>query len=702
MRPQLIVLLCTTAACGFTSQVFGTSLEFSLDLLGPCSGTTCSGTHPTNAGFQLQANSFSYAASSDNSGSFGLATLGLGAPMVCDEIAQSGASGPTRATRISPHFANSTLAGGALDINSGGDSIVDLSSLSFDGSNPAGVTTLYSNYGTPALPAQVTCYNVNPVTGGARSDAPGPTGSIFHSAFEDHYADEPWVSVQTVNSPNATAPSGPSAPTPTNTMAYVVQIHNAASAIGANGAWRLTLGYDHQYFSSALSGTAPWACVLGSGIPQPGGTSGTCSAITLPYALKATDIQSATNSIYIYVDYTGSNAAVTNWSAMTSAFYPAVAAVFPPFGTYPQRFDDKVAVATANNVPIVNVTSIVCDQTSASCQLYGPNTAADGSALPPALVYTNTLSGTGRLTVDPVGYFVDPYGANTLPGNASIDAITPQAVACSDPNGIVAPVAGGFSVSSHAQGATQYSITFQKVGNVYVSGTATCLVTYATSLSGYSPRLVSAQQLFTVTMLPTTATHFSVSAPASAVAGSAFNSLIVTARDAAENVVSTYSGTVHFSSTDTQAAVVLPANTTLNAGTGTFNATLVTAGSRTITVTDTVSSSITGTSGSIAVSPGAAASFAVQALSPQTHGQQFQVSVTAEDAYGNTATGYGGTVHFTSTDGSAVLPADQALASGVASPLPLVTLNTVGTQTVTATDTANASVTGTSNGITVL
>jgi len=35
-----------------------------------------------------------------------------------------------------------------------------------------------------------------------------------------------------------------------------------------------------------------------------------------------------------------------------------------------------------------------------------------------------------------------------------------------------------------------------------------------------------------------------------------------------------------------------------------------------------------------------------------------QTNVTASDAYGNLATKYTGTVHFTSSDGSATLPAD--------------------------------------------
>jgi len=92
------------------------------------------------------------------------------------------------------------------------------------------------------------------------------------------------------------------------------------------------------------------------------------------------------------------------------------------------------------------------------------------------------------------------------------------------------------------------------------------------------------------------ATHFAVSTPATATAGTAFN-FTVTAKDAFNNTVTGYAGTVHFTSTDSQP--VLPANTTLTSGTGTFPATLKTRGSQTITATDTGNATITGTSNAI-------------------------------------------------------------------------------------------------------
>jgi len=696
MRPHLIVLLCTTAAaCGFTSQGFGQTtppIEFSLDLLAPCSAAACSGTHPTDSGFALQANSFTY---SSPSSSYGLATLGLSAPVVCDEIAQSGIGGAAGSTRIAPHFANSTLQGGALDFNAGGDSVVDVNSLSFDGSNPAGLATLYSNYATPSLPAQVSCYQIGAVSGAAAHYAAGANG-IFRGAFEEHFAGEPWVSVRTVNSPNATAPSaptGPSSPTLTNTMGYVVQIHNASSA--AN--WRLALGYDHQYFSSAVSGTAPWACVLGSSIPQPGATSGACSAIGLPYTLKASDVQSATNSIYIFVDNTGSSAAVANWPALTSAFYPAVAAVFPPFGTYPQRFDDKVAVASGNNLPTQNIGTIVCanNKTSTACTL----TSADGGAVPAQATYHNTINTSGLVNIDPLAYYVNPYSGSTLPSTVdTLNSASVSNVSCSDPNGILANplAAASFATSTSATGALQLAFTFKAAGSLYVAGTASCTATVAAP--NRAPDALAAKLAFAVTMLPAQATHFAISVPATATAGSSFSNLVVTAQDAASNTVAAYNGTVHFSSSDGFA--VLPANTVLSGGTGTFNATLKSAGGQTISAVDTLTPALTGTSASISVSPAAATHLTVTAPPTTNAGVPFSISVTAKDAFNNTATNYGGTVHFTSTDNSAALPANMTLTFGVGTPS--VTLNAMGTSaTVSATDTVSGSVNGTSGSITI-
>ena len=191
-----------------------------------------------------------------------------------------------------------------------------------------------------------------------------------------------------------------------------------------------------------------------------------------------------------------------------------------------------------------------------------------------------------------------------------------------------------------------------------------------------------------------------VSAPSSATAGSPFD-VTVTAADSNGNVVPGYSGTVAFTSSDPYPAA-LPANYTFTAtdqGVHTFSGgvTLFTAGSQTVTVQDTATSSITG-SATVAVSAGPTAQFAVSAPLSAIAGSPFDVTITALDSDGNIMTGYTGTVAFTSTDPSpAVLPANYTFTStdqGVHTFSGGVTLFMAESQTLTVQDTATSSITG--------
>ena len=162
------------------------------------------------------------------------------------------------------------------------------------------------------------------------------------------------------------------------------------------------------------------------------------------------------------------------------------------------------------------------------------------------------------------------------------------------------------------------------------------------------------------------ATHFSVTGyPGSTVAGVS-HSVTVTALDAFDNVATGYAGTVHFTSTDV--AATLPTDSTLTAGTGSFSATLQTAGSRSIIATDTVTSAITGAQTGITVTAAAATHLSVTGYpSSATAGVAHSVTVTALDAFDNVATGYAGLVTVTATGGTThVSPAAAtALTDGV-------------------------------------
>jgi hypothetical protein len=86
----------------------------------------------------------------------------------------------------------------------------------------------------------------------------------------------------------------------------------------------------------------------------------------------------------------------------------------------------------------------------------------------------------------------------------------------------------------------------------------------------------------------------------------------------------------------------------------------------------------------------------VTAPSSVTAGTAFTITVSALTASGQVDDVYTGTVHFTSSDGSAVLPKDYMFTKGdLGVHTFTVTLNTTGSQTITATDTLASKITGT-------
>jgi hypothetical protein len=83
----------------------------------------------------------------------------------------------------------------------------------------------------------------------------------------------------------------------------------------------------------------------------------------------------------------------------------------------------------------------------------------------------------------------------------------------------------------------------------------------------------------------------------------------------------------------------------------------------------------------------------VNPLLPVYPGVPIQVKVVAEGASGAWAYTYGGTVHFTSGDPLATMPADATLTDGTGAFS--VTFGTIGSESLTITDTSDASITGT-------
>lgn len=278
------------------------------------------------------------------------------------------------------------------------------------------------------------------------------------------------------------------------------------------------------------------------------------------------------------------------------------------------------------------------------------------------LVATGPSMATAGVSVSITVTANDRYGnvATSYAGTVQFTSVDPSAVLPGD--------------ATLTNGAGTFNVTFKMAGVQSVTATDTV----DSSISGFTPG---------TTVAPAAASGLILSAPTNATAGSAVN-VTATAKDAFGNTATGYAGTVHFTSSDT--AATLPADATLTNGTGAFSVTYKTAGVRSLTVTDTVNAPLTA-SANTSVVAGAATYFSVSASASATAGNAFNTTVTALDAFNNTATAYAGTVHFTTNDGAAVLPADATLTSGTG--IFSVTLKTTGSRSVTATDTVNGAVT---------
>jgi hypothetical protein len=197
---------------------------------------------------------------------------------------------------------------------------------------------------------------------------------------------------------------------------------------------------------------------------------------------------------------------------------------------------------------------------------------------------------------------------------------------------------------------------------------------------------------------------FSVSGFPSSISAGMAGSFTVTVKYGDGSTDINYTGTVHFTSSDL--AAVLPADytfTAADAGTHTFSAALRTAGTQSITAADTAALDVSGTDAAIMVTPVAASRLWVGGFpSSTTAGVAGYFTVTAFDPYSNIATSYTGTVHFSSSDGKAMLPANYTFTAADAGTHTFsAALKTAGTQWLTATDISNSAFASTKSGIVV-
>ena len=321
------------------------------------------------------------------------------------------------------------------------------------------------------------------------------------------------------------------------------------------------------------------------------------------------------------------------------------------------------------------------DTTTASLTAAESNIAVKAAA-------ASTLKVTGFPTSDTAGaagnVVVTAYDAY---GNVATGYTGTVSLTSSDPHAVL-PSSFTFPGTT---GTHTFAVTLDTAGTQSITATDTVTPSITGAESGITVQAAAAKTL-TIAGFPTSDT-----------AGAAGH-LVVTAYDAYGNVATGYTGTVSLTSSDPQAILVPSAYTFVaaDAGEHAFSVTLETAGTQTITATDTTTASLTAAELNIAVEAGAASTFEVTAFpSSDTAGAAGHVVVTAYDAYGNVATGYTGTVSLTSSDPHALLPSGITFTGTTGTHTFTVTLDTAGAQSITATDTVTPSLTGAESGITV-
>ena len=201
-------------------------------------------------------------------------------------------------------------------------------------------------------------------------------------------------------------------------------------------------------------------------------------------------------------------------------------------------------------------------------------------------------------------------------------------------NQTISTTGGTGNLTFWASGSLPAGLTLSSAG--ILSGMPTAAGSYTFTVTATDSLGNSTYETYSV-LIYSSDTTLKVSAPAAATAGTPFN-LTVTAVDSAGNTLSSFGGIVSLGSS--LGPDLTPASFSLTNGSATMPVTLTGAGSQTLTAN---CAGVSGTSGPIAVGPGALAGFLVDLPgSTLQAGSSLVVTVQAADQYGNVITDYMG------------------------------------------------------------
>jgi putative cell wall-binding protein len=308
----------------------------------------------------------------------------------------------------------------------------------------------------------------------------------------------------------------------------------------------------------------------------------TAALVAVPISFFATGVANAAPATHFSVSAPSSAAVGTAVTVTVTALDSSNAVATTYAGTVHFTSNDASAVLPANSTFSGGVGSFsVTFSTSGTRHVTVTDTSTSsitGTSGSVNVTHTTThLSATASATATAGTSFVVTVKALDSSGNV-VTGYTGTVRLTSNDAAAVLPANSTLSSGQHA-----FTVTLKTAGAHTVTATD-----IASGFSGTA----------TITVAPANTTHLLVTAQTSVALGVPFV-VAVTAKDTYENTVPTYGGTVHLTSTDPSAT--LSANAKLTNGVGNFSATLRTLGSRTVKATDTVTSSITGTSGTITV-----------------------------------------------------------------------------------------------------